>query len=257
MESEHRPSASAAEYERYGDVITFGEHSIGYDVVPAERKTLGIVVHPSGLVEVRAPVGADPEEIRRRVQRRARWILRNRLRFAELVQQLPEYEYVSGETHRYLGRQYRLKIVRAGHNEAASGGAEGVRLVGRYFEITTRRPDDPDHTRILLERWYRDRARLRLRERFDQACALMRKYGVEVPPMQIRRMERRWGSCTPAGRILLNPRLVLAPTACIDYVIFHELCHLRHPHHGRDFRDLLSRAMPDWPERKARLEKVQ
>jgi predicted metal-dependent hydrolase len=130
-------------------------------------------------------------------------------------------------------------------------------LVGRYFEVRTARPRDPDHTRTLLERWYREKAYRILRERFERGVALMTAYGVGCPPLGIRKMERRWGSCTPDGRVLLNPRLVLAPTASIDYVVVHELCHLLHPHHGRPFYDLLARVMPDWEDRKTRLERVQ
>lgn len=243
----------------YADEVAYGERTIAFDVVRAERETLGIHVHPSGRVEVRAPLEAAAEDVRARVQRRARWILRHQRRFAELVQDQPAKEYVSGETHRYLGRQYRLKVIPVGDAASMEGEryGEGVRLVGRYFEVHTTEPGDPAHTRELLERWYREKAERHLRERFERGCGLMARYGVEPPPLQIRRMERRWGSCTPSGRVLLNPRLVLAPTACIDYVVVHELCHLQHPHHSRDFYDLLGRVLPDWEERKARLEHVQ
>lgn len=243
----------------YTDTVVYGERTIAFEVVRAERATLGLHVHPSGRVEVRAPLEAAAADVRARVRRRARWILRNQRMFAELVQAQPEKEYVSGETHRYLGRQYRLKVFGTGEGKAIEGGGypEGVRLVGRYFEVRSSRPDDPGRTRELLERWYREKAERKLRERFEQGCALMARYGVAMPHLQIRRMERRWGSCTPSGRVLLNSRLVFAPTGCIDYVILHELCHLVHPHHGRDFYDLLSRVMPDWEGRKRRLEAIQ
>ena len=235
----------------YADRVGYGARTIDFDVVRVDRKTLGIIVHPSGRIEVRAPFDAASNDVRDRVQRRARWILRHQRRFTELVQAEVPKEYVSGETHRYLGRQYRLKVMPNGL------AAEGVRLVGRHFEVYSPEPTNPGRTRRLLERWYRRKAEHHLRGRFERGCGMMARYGVAPPPLQIRRMERRWGSYTPSGRILLNPHLVLAPTACIDYVVVHELCHLRHPHHGREFYDLLDRVMPDWEERKARLELVQ
>lgn len=236
----------------YRDEIAYGEHVIIFDVVRAKRTTLGIHVYPSGDVEVRAPLDAQASDVRARVHRRAGWIVRHQRRFSELVQSRPPKEYLNGETHRYLGRQYRLKVVpSADHRE------NGVRLVGRYFEVRTSQPDEPSHTQDLLERWYRRRADVRLRERFKQGCVVMERYGIAQPPLGIRSMDKRWGSCTASGRILLNPRLVLAPTSCIDYVVIHELCHLRHPHHGRIFYDLLSRAMPDWEARQAALRSVQ
>ena len=243
----------------YSDTVRYGRHAIDFDVVHTERQTLGIHVHPSRRVEVRAPLDAEPETVRDRVRRRARWILRHQRRFASLVQPPTEKEYRSGETHRYLGRQYRLKIIPIGEDqsEGASKPGERVRLAGRYFEVYTAKPDDPAHTRSLLEQWYRRKAERHLRERFAQGCARMKKYGITAAPVMIRKMNKRWGSCTPAGRVILNPRLILAPTACIDYIIMHELCHLKHPHHGPAFYEFLSRVMPDWEERKWRLENVQ
>ena len=234
------------------DKVTYGAHTIPFDVIRTDRATLGIHVYPSGDVEVRAPLDTAAKEVRACVHRRARWIVRHQQRFNEIVRAQPVKEYASGETHRYLGRQYRLRVQGVGEAES-----EGVRLVGRYFEVRTAQPVTPERTRELLDLWYRAKARFRLRERFATGCATMERYGVAAPPLQIRAMERRWGSCTPSGKVLLNPRLVLAPTACIDYVVVHELCHLRHPHHGRAFYGLLSRVMPDWRDRKARLEAVQ
>ena len=234
------------------DEVAYGDRTIPFEVVRSDRATLGIHVYPSGDVEVRAPLDAEAADVRARVQRRARWIVRHQRRFSEIVQAQPPKEYVGGETHRYLGRQYRLKVLPSGPD-----GEDSVRLVGRYFEVLTSQPDDPERTRSLLERWYREKATLRLRERFERGCETMGRYGVAPPPLSVRSMQRRWGSCTPSGRVLLNPLLVRAPTACIDYVVVHELCHLRHPHHGREFYALLDRAMPDWAERKVKLQGVQ
>ena len=241
----------------YSDRVAYGARSISFDVVRVERSTLGIIVHPSGRVEVRAPIETDQADVRARVYRRARWIMRHQRRFAEMVQDQPGKEYVSGETHRYLGRQYRLKVMPLNDAAGVRKADESVRLVGRFFEVHTCEPRNPDRTRKLLEQWYRQKAQHHLRERFERGCGLMARYGITPPPLQIRRMESRWGSCTPSGRILLNPRLVLAPTACIDYVVVHELCHLKHPHHGREFYELLSQVMPDWEKLKTRLECVQ
>lgn len=240
----------------YTDAVQYGRHTIVFDVIRTARETLGIHVYPSGRVEVRVPLAAEADEIRARVQRRARWVLRHQRRFAELVQVQPRKDYVNGETHCYLGRQYRLRV-RPLDAGGLNGPEEGVKLVGRFFEVYTTRPDHPEHTRKLLERWYRQKADHHLRQRFAWGCAQMARYGIEPPQLAIRRMERRWGSCTPSGRILLNPRLILAPMACIDYVVVHELCHLKHPYHSRAFYDLLGRVMPDWEQRKTRLERVQ
>ncbi|NBC17503.1 MAG: DUF45 domain-containing protein, partial [Bacteroidetes bacterium] len=121
----------------YEDEVTYGSHTISFQVVPTERTTLGINVHPDGHVEVRAPVEADAEKVRARVQHRARWIRRQQRRFADFVRPIPEKEYVAGETHRYLGGQYRIKI------NPVEEGEEAVKLIGRFFEVYTAHPDMP------------------------------------------------------------------------------------------------------------------
>ncbi|MEQ9104481.1 MAG: SprT family zinc-dependent metalloprotease [Rhodothermales bacterium] len=235
----------------YNDEVTYGSRQLTFHVVPAKRTTLGIAVHPDGRVVVRAPLDADSEFIRSRIKRRARWITHQQRRFATFVQPLMEKEYVSGETHRYLGGQYRLKIVRA------DATLEAVKLIGRFFEVHTNLPNVPEHTRVLLEAWYAEAARRHLHHRFVEAVAQMRRYGIGDPELVVRVMKRRWGSCTPTNRIMLNRWLVLAPTYCIDYVVIHELCHIIHPHHGRAFYQLLDRVLPDWRRRKEQLEQVQ
>lgn len=236
----------------YRDTVEYGERKIHFDVEPASRKTLGISVYPDGAVEVRAPEEASPDAVRAKVRKRVRWIVKQQRDFASFVRAEPPKEYISGETHRYLGRQYRLKIVAVDRR-----ADENVRLVGGYFCVHTTHPENSAHTRRLLGGWYRERAETYLRLRFEAAYAIMAKYGIERPEFSLRLMPRRWGSCTPAQKVLLNPWLILAPTYAIDYVILHELCHLKYPHHGPAFYALVELVLPDWERRKQRLEQVR
>ena len=161
---------------------------------------------------------------------------------------MPPRRYVSGETHRYLGRQYRLKVI--------EGADETVKLKGRFLWTVTRRKGDASHVRALLEAWYEAHARLAF-ESSLALCLAELSGQVKAPPrLRLRRMRKRWGSCTQQGDIYLNPELIQAPASCIDYVVTHELCHLVHPHHGREFYALLRNKMPDWESRKAKLERV-
>ena len=179
--------------EAYEDEVVYGSRRVPFRVVPTARSTLGISVYPDGRVEVRAPLDADIEAVRSRVQRRARWITRQQRHFADFVRPIPEKDYVAGETHRYLGGQYRLKIF------SADTAGEGVKLIGRYFEVRTARPDDPERTRQLLDQWYAQSAQRHLRRRFEEGVATMRRYGVGDPELLVRAMKRRWGSCTPTS----------------------------------------------------------
>lgn len=128
-------------------------------------------------------------------------------------------------------------------------------MIRGFIIVRTREPDRPEVTKHLVETWYRKRARAKFAERLEASLARFPDPEAFRPTgLIVRRMEKRWGSLSPAGRLLLNPRLIEAPVDTIDYVISHELCHMAEPHHGADFYRLLDRVMPDWVGRKRRLE---
>jgi len=89
--------------------------------------------------------------------------------------------------------------------------------------------------------------------RLDLGYPRLERYGIERPQIAIRKMQSQWGSCTGAGKITLNLRLIQMPSECIEYVIVHELCHLKEHNHSPAFYALLGRVMPDWEKRKAKL----
>ena len=209
------------------------------------RRTLAIHVLPDGSLELTAPQDATAEAILAKVEKRSRWIATQRRNFREMNVQPAPCRYVSGATHRYLGRQYRLKI---SHGETAS-----VRLKAAFFEVAT--PDQAEDTiKALLAKWFRERAKEQFARRMDTWKPWCKKHQLPEPVIQIRRMSKRWGSAGKVGRIALNPELIHAPTRCIDYVIVHEICHLRHPNHNRAFYRLLSALLPDWRKLKQQLE---
>jgi predicted metal-dependent hydrolase len=145
-----------------------------------------------------------------------------------------------------LGRQYRLRVTK--------GSPLSVKLIGRYFEIVTGDRAETEAVRRQLETWYRRRAKEVFAQHIEECLKSSYFRNLDQPNWSIRRMKRRWGSCTKQGSILLNLLLIQASPLCIDYVISHELCHLIHHHHDTDFYRLLSRVMPDWQSRKRKLE---
>ena len=109
----------------------------------------------------------------------------------------------------------------------------------------------------MVESWYLERAKQKFRERIEAVAAGFHEPDRARPTgLIIRRLEGRWGSMTPGGRLVLNRILIKAPTPCIEYVICHELCHRFHAHHGPAFWQLLGRYMPEWEDRKKRLEHI-
>jgi hypothetical protein len=231
--------------------VLYGEELIRYAVRrKAGRKSGRVAIHvdPDGRVLVDAPENASDKQIRTAVTRRARWIHGHltaiRIRRAHV---LPR-EYVSGESLLYLGRRYRLKVV------TKAGCPAAVRLRGGYIE-TTVPARNPMAVREALNHWYRGRARLVLEERLEAMASSLRWIRT-APAMRLQIMKVQWGSCSPAGRLTLNPNLVKAPRECIDYVLLHELCHLKEHNHSRKFYRLLERHLPQWRRKKERLDEL-
>lgn len=225
--------------------IEYGSTTIDFTLKRSERKTLGIIVHPDLSVEVRAPIEATQSKILEKVRNRASWIVEQKQYFLAFEPRRTEYLYKSGETHYYLGRQYRLKITK--------GKLEEVFYRGRYIEIVTK-DKAPENIKKLLDKWYRERAKIKFAEYAEPLIQNFKKYNVEPKKLYIQKMETRWGSCSAKGNIILNPELIKAPKPCIEYVINHELCHLIHRNHTKAFFALQTKEMPDWKKWKNKLE---
>jgi predicted metal-dependent hydrolase len=210
-----------------------------------DRTTLAISVLPDGMLELVAPHDARESEIVAKVRKRLRWIVRQRTAFSDMNRGREPLRYESGATHRYLGRQYRLKVQR--------GQPGSVRLVGGYFHVTT--PTGLSlEVKTALDAWLRVKAVEQFTNRLAEWGPWCAARKLPLPRVRLLRMPKRWGSAHRDGRIYLNPELVLAPSICVDYVIAHEVCHLKHPHHDRSFFRLLDQVCPNWRQIKKRLE---
>jgi predicted metal-dependent hydrolase len=227
--------------------VEYGSTTIPFFVTHTKRKRVSIEVHPNLCIVVSAPPNATTMSVREVVRRKAAWILKQHRFFARLRPYTPERRFVSGESHLYLGRKYRLRI-RKTENE------EWVKLDAGYLHIHTATPDRLETKRALLADWYRSHAFRVLPERVGACLAHPLLHDAKPARITIRALTKRWGSCTQAGRLTLNIDLIRAPRACIDYVITHELCHLLIPNHSSKFTRLLDRVMPDWRDRKQQLE---
>jgi predicted metal-dependent hydrolase len=192
-----------------------------------------------------APLNKNEAEIIKTVGRRAPWIIKQIDYFRPFVPVTPPRRFISGETHLFLGRQYRLKVV--------PGNINVIKVYRGQLWMHTL-STEPETLKKQLNEWYKQKAIIVFHEMLQEILYKFRHYQLAIPMLTIRTMTKRWGSCTPSGRIMLNLELIKAPKGCIAYVIMHELCHLVHHHHGKPFRDLLDRMMPDCWKWKKRLE---
>lgn len=228
--------------------LIYGKRQFTVNVDFNCRKQLTITVHPDCSITAMAPKGYELAAIRQRLERRRSWIARQISFFEQFQPAATERKYVSGETHYYLGRQYRLKI--------SNGQTARVRLVGRFFKVELSVTDDRSKAREVMQQWYTEHAKIYLTRQIENYWPLILDRGAQKPAVQFRRMKKRWGSCSNKGTITLNTELIKLPTYCIDYVIVHELCHMARADHDNIFYRNLGRILPDWETRKDRLEKA-
>lgn len=223
--------------------LAFGSKEINYELSFKERKTLGIRVYPDGTVRVIAPLDASNENICHKLKQKAPWIIKQQHHFLSYHPLTPPRKYVSGETHLYLGRQYRLRLQKASTN--------AVKLCQGRLMISKNERTSAEN---LLTAWYKTKATIHFHAILQEVLPLFQRYNIQQPQLHIRNMSTRWGSCTPQGKIILNPDLIKAPKKSITYVIIHELCHLIHRRHTKAFYELQSAITPTWKKWKERLE---
>ena len=227
------------------DYIQYGATIIDYDIEFAQRKTLSICVNPDSSVCLRAPTDATLEQIQQKVHKRASWILKQKRFFESFGTSTTKRQYISGESHLYLGRQYMLRVKESNVN--------AVHYQNNIIEIECCHKKDAG---ILLQTWYRQRANVKFQEYAQPIIEQFSIYGVKPQSLSIKKMDKRWGYCTSDGHISLNPRLICAPRCCIEYVITHEMCHLIYRNHTKDFYALLTKEMPHWEKWKNKLERI-
>ena len=208
------------------------------EVVRRDIKNLHVGVYPpSGRVRVAAPLRLDEDAVRLAVISRLGWIRRRQAKFEQQDRQ-SQREFVTGESHYFEGRRYRLDVIE--HDRPPT-----VRLLNNTTMALSVRPGaDRDKREAVLHRWYRCRLRGRL-------SALLAKWepkiGARIAEVRIRKMKTRWGTCNrDARRIWLNLELVKKPASCLEYIVVHEMVHLIERSHNDRFRDLMDRLMPQW-----------
>jgi predicted metal-dependent hydrolase len=231
-----------------GFVLAYGEDRIPYQVSYNDTRKSRVAIHvnPDGSVTVDAPRGFSEESIKLAVQKRARWVVGHvseaRARYAHVRPR----EYVSGEQVLYLGRRYMLKVIPVDHKPRPA------RLRGNRLEVETANSMEDD-VKGRLRAWYRVKGRNYLGRRID-ALAKTLPWVKAPPPFRLLEMSSQWGSCSPSGEIIINQHLVKAPRQCIDYVLIHELAHLKHHDHGPAFWDLIDSHAEDWRKAKSHLD---
>lgn len=229
-------------------VLAYGDQRIPYQVAFDDNRSTCVAIHvnPDGSVSVDAPHGFDDAAIRGAVQKRARWVANHVNDANQRYAHVRPKEYVSGEQVLYLGRRYMLKVI------PVTDKPKAVRLKGNQLEVESKSTEAGD-IKARMRAWYRVKGQDYFARRLDTLSKTL-PWVTKVPPFKMLDMQRQWGSCSPSGEVILNPHLVKAPRPCIDYVLIHELAHLKHHDHGSAFWSLIDGHAGDWRKSKHHLD---
>jgi len=218
-------------------------------IVYAQRKSIRLEVLPDMSVRMLAPMGTKVEVCSRALLKQMDWVRAQMQYFSQFHPLTKPRAYASGETHLFLGRRLRLKVV--------SGSIKEVKAARGLLTVYTGGSTTASLVKATLWQWYHAQADQVFQERLLGCMAKMNITRSEGPKeLIVRRYKTRWGSMSADGTLGLNLDLIRAPIECIDYIIIQQLYHLRYPKHGSRVWNLLERAMPDWRKRQAKLERL-
>ncbi len=208
-----------------------------YVLVRSRRRTVGLEVRPDATLVVRAPVRTPVWFVESLLREKAGWIEDKLAKARNHVSLLPRHDFLTGEHFPYLGREWPVAVFAFQSQPLSFDPATGFTLDMAAF----------DRGEVVFEKWYRAQARKLLSERIQYYAPLV---GVSVPHLRITGAERRWGSCSTSGTVSFAWRLIMAPMDVVDYVVVHELAHLREMNHSARFWTVVASILPDYDTRR-------
>jgi len=222
---------------------------IEFELIRKKVKNINLTIRPDFSITVSAKPSIPIEIIYEYLTNKSNWIIQRIGRFNNTKSEnVVEHDYVSGESFKFLGKQYRLEV-------ELTTSTERVVLLDGFIKLYVRNKNKKTTKIRLLDEWYRDQAKTAFSESLDRMYRTVDNEVPLMPFLEFKIMRKRWGSCLRAkNTILLNLELIKAPMYCIDYVVLHELIHFVHKNHDSKFYALLTVLMPDWKQRKEILD---
>ncbi len=223
------------------EIFKYGKHQYEYYLVFEDRKTISLRVKPNLKIILKCPNNYSDDKIEKFLIKKWNWLEKQLKDLRRFNKAKKEKEYVSGESFLYLGRQYKLVVEKSENNEV-------------FFKsgVITLKSSDFNKNKDILNKWYEERAKEVFKERYNK---MLKKFNYDfIPELSLRKMEKRWGSFLSKKKVLLNPKLIKAHKDCIDYVIIHELCHMRHQNHSPAFYKFLESKIYNWKKIQEKLE---
>ena len=223
-------------------------NAISYTLERKPVKNINLRIRADQSVYVSVPKDVAAKMVDAFVVEKSAYILRALKKFKDKNREtVSENKFVNGETVKFLGRNLRLKVKNASRSKVESDES--------YVTLYVKDAQDADLKKRVLETWLRKKCKDEITAICKKVYPQVKKYGIAFPEIQLREMVSRWGSCSPKkGFVTFNTALIAMPVSCIEYVVTHEFTHFLYPNHSKKFYQQLATFMPDWEERKKRLE---
>ncbi len=218
--------------------IIFSDKELDYDIIRSSRRTVSLSVKSGGVVIVRAPRFVPEPIIRDFIISKEKWIIKQQQRIKEAGEKTIVQTYNNGDTVPFLGQNLILSIVNGKRPNAISDG--------NFLIVSCPEPYETDLIKAIVDAWYLIEAKKRLIPRTFELAEIHKQEKLFPTEVSVRRMKSRWGTCRTNGKIMLNTALLKKRQELIDSVIIHELCHLKHHNHGKEFYSLVESIMPDY-----------
>ena len=212
-------------------------------------KNINLKVNLDRKVTMSIPMKMEIEIAKEFVKKKAEWIKKQQNYYELLAEQKENITFENGETVYLLGKQYKMKIIPSTKNT--------ISVKGKYFEINIKENyiENKKYIRKVYDKWLKEYAEQILNNLIIRYQAILKKYNIKIPKLEIRQMKTRWGSCIPAcNKVIFNLNLIKTPMCCIEYVVLHELSHFKYQNHSKKFYNFITIFMPDWKERKKILD---
>ena len=204
---------------------------LDYLLKKSARKTISIFIERDGSVSVHAPEPYQRDKIEQVLEKKLSWIYRSLAEWEDLNRSRIHREFVNGEGFIYLGRSYRLQLVEEQQSDLLLKN-------GRFYLNKSKAHKASD----LFKSFYKQKGLKKISERVDK---LAPQLGVEVGRIRVQELQNRWGSCTANGDLNFHWKCLMAPISVLDYIVLHELVHLKHRNHDKHFWNEIDKVLPD------------
>jgi len=225
--------------------FVYDTEQIELSIVKSKRKSIAIAIQPDGNLLVKAPVFLSNDEIIKWIKTKTGWIIRQRVEVLKQQQLNPPKQYVTGEKFLYLGQEFELEV------RISEGRAGLVGMLDNKIVLFAKSSEGTE-VESILRNWYIRQAKVIIPKRVQLWAEQM---GETFGTITIKNQKTRWGSCSSARNLNFNWRLIMAPQDVMDYVIVHELCHLRQMNHSKIFWSEVEMVLPNYKMHKKWLER--